>query len=745
MLSRAPEPLSAAREVDEDGMHPFSWIKIATRLAVLVIGTVTLIACTVMVILRDRSESTTVNGDTGDLPQVFEINEVTAPGWVLPTAQEPLIAVRTNVTKKECQTRECVYARWLINISVDKTKNPCDNFYKYVCSGVMKKYPDWFIDSEGIRIDMYLTMTRNNTKLVFQHLNTTWFPAARQTAHQKAAAFFRECQAIGPTPQDLSYLLAFIRSHQLWTPGEPPFDPLDLLIKFMVKIHLPFLFTLEAPMNRQRGKPVISMRRSKDFTDWLAKRPRPIQYVSYMATVENVLTRVRVMRSENPDRELVRKVIMHENKVVKLSRRAFPDGDLLEVLPLRMLGQWRNERNLTRGWIRHLQMYTGGRLPKSSVVWIKLRDIEFFHDLFGHPGAVSRHELKTFISWSVTRILSQLISVFEPAPADACSQHILTFFGNAAAYPLYATVNEARIYEVKHITNIILQEAIKSMNKTSWMDESTRKEAMQKLRVMKRFFAYPIAVSRRQGLDDYYADIPDVRGPFLKDYLNAAETYASHNVRKMSSPTRVELERTTFPLSTISANGGYLKAVNAMYITAGLMLPPAFTLGGPPEVNFGGIGRAIAHEMMHAFNPDVRYFDARGQIRNWWTTRSDRAYRARVKCHNDSVKRAPAMRRSSLEDEYLSDMMGERSLFKAYKRVSRTASVTLGSAGNLTADQIFYVIGCLGQCGGSELQHTYPPAHHRCNVPLMNTPHFARAFSCPEESPMNPRKKCAFW
>jgi len=40
-------------------------------------------------------------------------------------------------------------------------------------------------------------------------------------------------------------------------------------------------------------------------------------------------------------------------------------------------------------------------------------------------------------------------------------------------------------------------------------------------------------------------------------------------------------------------------------------------------------------------------------------------------------------------------------------------------------------------------QHSVVPA--RVNIPLQNSPHFAKIFACPSGSPMNPVEKCAIW
>ena len=36
-------------------------------------------------------------------------------------------------------------------------------------------------------------------------------------------------------------------------------------------------------------------------------------------------------------------------------------------------------------------------------------------------------------------------------------------------------------------------------------------------------------------------------------------------------------------------------------------------------VNFGAIGMVIGHEIIHGFDDQGRKFDAKGNLRDWWT------------------------------------------------------------------------------------------------------------------------------
>ena len=58
---------------------------------------------------------------------------------------------------------------------------------------------------------------------------------------------------------------------------------------------------------------------------------------------------------------------------------------------------------------------------------------------------------------------------------------------------------------------------------------------------------------------------------------------------------------------------------DAIEITAAIAQPPFFVPGADPAVNYCTIGAVIGHEITHGFDSTGRLFDARGNLRDWWT------------------------------------------------------------------------------------------------------------------------------
>ena len=80
-------------------------------------------------------------------------------------------------------------------------------------------------------------------------------------------------------------------------------------------------------------------------------------------------------------------------------------------------------------------------------------------------------------------------------------------------------------------------------------------------------------------------------------------------------------------------------------------------------------------------------------------------------------------------------------------------AITAAMLTNVTQDQLFFVANANTMCSGMTTVLTkhdvrtgeHAPDRYRVNVPLSNSKHFARAFNCRPEAPMNPKNKCEMW
>lgn len=65
---------------------------------------------------------------------------------------------------------------------------------------------------------------------------------------------------------------------------------------------------------------------------------------------------------------------------------------------------------------------------------------------------------------------------------------------------------------------------------------------------------------------------------------------------------------------------------------AGILQSPFYTFGGPASVNFGAIGKTIGHEIIHGFDDEGKQYDKYGNLKNWWSSKTEREYNKRTEC-----------------------------------------------------------------------------------------------------------------
>ena len=73
-------------------------------------------------------------------------------------------------------------------------------------------------------------------------------------------------------------------------------------------------------------------------------------------------------------------------------------------------------------------------------------------------------------------------------------------------------------------------------------------------------------------------------------------------------------------------NAGYSGGRNGIEITAAFLQAPFYDPKADPASNFCGLGAVIGHEITHGFDSQGRLYDAKGNVRNWWTDNDARRF-----------------------------------------------------------------------------------------------------------------------
>jgi endothelin-converting enzyme/putative endopeptidase len=286
------------------------------------------------------------------------------------------------------------------------------------------------------------------------------------------------------------------------------------------------------------------------------------------------------------------------------------------------------------------------------------------------------------------------------------------------------------------------------LERLSWMDETTRTKAEEKLSRIVNKIGYPAHFRSYDGLS---ID----RASFVKNIQNATEFEVRRRLSKVGKPVDKEEWEMTPP----TVNAYYEPTLNEMVFPAGILQAPFYARTQTAALNFGGIGMVVGHELTHGFDDEGRQFDADGNLRDWWTPGVSAEFDRRASCvekqFDDYVPVDDQHIKGKLTlGENIADLGGVKLAHSAFARAERESGAT-PTVGGFTPQQQFFLGFAQAWCANYRPEalrllvatNPHSPPRYRVMGPLANSPEFVAAFQCKEASPMirSKEKRCQVW
>ena len=284
----------------------------------------------------------------------------------------------------------------------------------------------------------------------------------------------------------------------------------------------------------------------------------------------------------------------------------------------------------------------------------------------------------------------------------------------------------------------------KNLDALPWMDTATRKQADTKRRSM----AYQIGFPAKWRT---YPFKPDPK-QWAQNALAAMKLARQRDVAKIGKP----LDREDWSLSAATVNAYYNPQLNTMIFPAGILQPPFYSIEASTPVNLGAMGMVVGHELTHGFDDQGAQFDAAGNLVNWWHPDTETQFKARTRCVIDQYNRYPVaggtVNGENTVGENIADIGGLKLAFAAYRQLRSTAPDT-AIADGFTEDQQFFLAFGQAWCAKARPDFekllatidVHAPAQWRVNGTLAATPEFAKAFRCKAGQKLVPAKPCTVW
>jgi endothelin-converting enzyme/putative endopeptidase len=222
------------------------------------------------------------------------------------------------------------------------------------------------------------------------------------------------------------------------------------------------------------------------------------------------------------------------------------------------------------------------------------------------------------------------------------------------------------------------------ISSNQWMDEATRKAALEKLAAFEPRIGHPV-----KYID--YSSMNVAKGEPLANAMAAADFDWKLQLKRFPKP----VDRTLWEMFPQTINAYYNPLANQITFPAAILQPPFFDPSADAAANYGAIGAVIGHEMGHGFDNQGRKFDPRGKLRDWWSADAAKAFTAKTDTlvgQYNGFKPFPdlAVNGKLTLGENIGDLSGVEAAYAAYKKYTAKHGEPPVIDG-LTGDQRFFI------------------------------------------------------
>ncbi|XP_066494010.1 endothelin-converting enzyme 1 isoform X2 [Tiliqua scincoides] len=308
------------------------------------------------------------------------------------------------------------------------------------------------------------------------------------------------------------------------------------------------------------------------------------------------------------------------------------------------------------------------------------------------------------------------------------------------------TVAEEMITEIK----MAFEESLRGLR---WMDEETRRAAWEKADAIYDMIGYPKFITDAKELDKIFSDYDPT-----SDFYENVMQFFNFSARVAADQLRKPPNRDQWSMTPPTVNAYYSPTKNEIVFPAGILQAPFYTHSSPRALNFGGIGVVMGHELTHAFDDQGREYDKDGNLRSWWNNVSVEAFKQQTECmveqYSNYMVNGEAVRGRHTLGENIADNGGLKAAYRAYQNwVRKNGAEETLPALSLTNYQLFFVgfaqVWCSVRTPESSheglVTDPHSPSRFRVIGTVSNSREFAEHFGCRPGSPMNPLQKCEVW
>ncbi|KAJ3654445.1 hypothetical protein Zmor_013634 [Zophobas morio] len=676
-----------------------------------------------------------------------------------------------------CMTEKCIRSAAHILENIDKTIDPCDDFYKFACGS--------FIKNTIIPGDKATVSTVSNTrdKIILQLMNLFEEPYHDNDPHSLnlIKIIYNSCMN---TTKFRKEVLEFVKKEFKNLGGWPvlehnwnerKFDWENLVYRLKTTgFRRTFLFRVAVDTDsKNSSKHILTISQpsmgyvvlNRDYNDTLVKATYNfLVEVAVLFGADRATAVTDIKDLIDFEIELADLLVSNEEH-----NNIFQDYNPSTIRELQ-----RNYSSIP--WLKLLNSYLFPVDFLDLGDTINVMQPEFFKKLDTFLPKVKKRTLANFI---FLRILRDLLAYLPEEFTKQSLKYIKIVFGKNDVMPRWKSCmwEAARLhFAVSHIhikylfdksikqkvtklTTDIKESFLNTLRQVKWMDPKTKKRAILKAKNMKSYVGYPDEFLEDKNVEEYYRDLQlNPNEHYIKIHLNLSKFSHKKKIQKLrklvKKPYWVEQAR------TYDVGAFYVPAENTIELPAAVLQDYFFDPDRPQYLNYGAIGQIIGHEITHGFDNDGKQYDKDGNVIDWWEPETTRTFNTKTQCLVDQYENYTIPEIEMNLDgvrtlsENIADNGGIKIAYKGYlKWVGRNKIEPSLPGLPYTPRQLFWISAANIWCTKSKKEFLkkfvtfgyHSPKYFRVVVPFMNSDYFGRDFNCPLGSPMNPKNKCKVW
>jgi putative endopeptidase len=643
--------------------------------------------------------------------------------------------------------------------SMDKSADPCVDFYQYTCGGWMKHNP---IPADQAGWSVYGKLATDNQRFLWGILDDlSKKTTGRTPTQQKIGDYFAACMN-EPAIEKL---------------GAAPLKPLlDEIAAVKTREDLATLLAREHLSNATGGL-FFNFGSDQDFAD-------SSQVIAFaQAGGLGLPDRDYYTKSDAKSEEIRQKYLAHVQNMLKLLGDA-PDvakGEAATIMRIETAlaksqltrVQQRDPHNLfhkmdlkelqalTPGWDWNVYLKTSGI---SNVNTFNVTEPEFYKELNRQFESNSLGDIKVYLRWHIASANAPYLSSNfvkenfdfyshtlrgvqqQPPRWKVCVRLVDRELGEALGQEFVArTFTTETKKNAVEMTRQIEQAMEGDIQQLTWMGPETKKQALEKLHGVVNKIGYP----------DKWRDYSSVQirpDDFLGNVQRSVAFEARRELNKIGKP----LDRGEWGMTPPTVNAYYNPQMNDINFPAGVLQPPLYDPKLDDAPNYGNTGGTIGHELTHGFDDEGRQFDAKGNLRDWWTKEDSEQFEKRAQCIVDQYAQYTIVDDIKInskltEGEDVADLGGLILAYVAWK--AQTKGQHLEDRDGLTPDQRFFIGYAQWACENDRpenlranaITNPHSPGKYRVNGLMINMPEFQQAFGCKAGQPMVRENRCRVW